>query len=48
MSKLTDLTYFQTSLLATIGSTIEVYLQHPLNIIKNNSQYGMKQSFNIK
>lgn len=48
MTKITDLSYFQTSLLATVGSTIEVFLQHPLNIIKNNSQYGMKTTFNIR
>ena len=48
MTKITDLTYFQASILATIGNTIEVYLQHPLNIIKNNSQYGMKQQYTFR
>lgn len=48
MTIITDLSYFQASILATIGNTIEVYLQHPLNIIKNNSQYGLKQSFTIR
>ena len=48
MSDITDISYSKASLLAIIGNTIEVYLQHPLNIIKNNSQYGLKQSFTIR
>ena len=48
MTKITDLTYFQASILATIGNTIEVYLQHPLNIIKNNLQYGLKQQYTFR
>ena len=39
MTDLSKLTPFQNTVLASIGSTIEVFLQHPLNIIKNSIQY---------
>lgn len=46
MSEITDLSYSKTALLATVGSTLEVFLQHPLVVIKNSIQCDREISFN--
>lgn len=42
-----ELSAFQNGLLGTIGSTIEVFVQHPLNIVKNSFQTNKKIHFNF-
>jgi hypothetical protein len=42
-----ELSAFQNGLLGTIGSTIEVFIQHPLNIVKNCHQTNKKINFSF-
>ena len=46
MSEITELSYSKTSLFATVGSTLEVFLQHPLVVIKNSIQCNRQVTFN--
>ena len=46
MSNISQLSLTQNIILGSIGSTIEVFLQHPLSIIKNTKQYNKPIIFN--
>ena len=46
MCIISELTTTQQIYIASIGSTIETTLQHPLNILKNSKQYNIKIQWN--
>ena len=48
MVDLSKLTSLQNITLAGIGSTLEVFLQHPLSVVKNSKQYNVPIKMNLR